>query len=572
MTRVDGAQGEGISLDNHELENVFEQRAEFLTSEELERWTRLTAREEGIVRKLMGAGAKLLVGPRGCGKSTLMRLAYFRLIRSGESIPVYVNYARSLALEPFFHSRSDAIKVFRQWVIAKVVVGVSEALTELGRDLSSDWAQAFEDASRFIKALEAGVEAPSLPVEWGAPSTLLERLEGLCNYISVPRAVLLLDDAAHAFSAEQQREFFEIFRELRSKFVAPKAAVYPGITSYSPNFHVGHEAEVIEAWLGVDDPAYLSSMRTLVDRRLPESLRSRLSDKEDIVDYLALAAFGLPRGFINMLSEVVGLEDESSSSRPRAVAPKVVEGHVESVIKVYSGLASKVPKLRNYVEAGDKAWRRLIEWLVRYNTTHGGARKATVVGIAEPIPQNLLRILHMMEYAGLVRDAGTASRGHMSFRRYQIHFGLIVSQNALVLGRNPSIKTVNDELLARDSQAIVRLRSASILTNEELAACTLSLLPCGNCGTPRAFPEQRFCMNCGAELRDGSVYLDLLRTPIDDLPLPRAKIDGISGHTSLKTVHDILMDDEAQELRRVPRIGPVWSKRIRTVAEEFVSV
>lgn len=79
-------------------------------------------------------------------------------------------------------------------------------------------------------------------------------------------------------------------------------------------------------------------------------------------------------------------------------------------------------------------------------------------------------------------------------------------------------------------------------------------------------------MKCGAELRDSSVYLDLLSTPVDELPLPKAKIDGIKARTSLRTVHDVLMDDEAQQLRTIPWVGPVWSKRIRTVAEEFVGV
>ncbi|MFL6586298.1 MAG: ATP-binding protein [Luteimonas sp.] len=524
------------------------------------------------MRKLMGAGAKLLVGPRGCGKSTLMRLAFFRLVQSRESLPVYVNYAKSLALEPFFHSRSDAIKVFRQWVLAKILVGLEESFREMRLATSPSWASAIESASRFVKSLESGAETSPLDSGWGAPSTFLEELEQLCRELNLPRVVLFLDDAAHAFSAEQQREFFEIFRELRSKSVAPKAAVYPGITSYSPNFHVGHEAEVIEAWLGVDDPAYLTSMRTLVDRRFPDDLKARLSDKEDVVDYLALAAFGLPRGFINMLSEVLGLEDDATSNRPRMIAPKVVESHVQSVLMIYSSLSSKVPKLKNYVDAGDLAWKRIREWITRHNATHGTNRKASIVGIAEPIPHNLERILHMMEYAGLLRDYGSSSRGPLSFRKYQIHFGSLISDNALSLGRSVSIKAVNDALMSRDSQALVRLRSGSILTESELQACTLSLLPCDNCSVPRSFPEQKFCMNCGAELRDGSVYLDLLRTPIASLPLPSAKIEGVIANTSLRTVHDILMDDEAQQLRKVPRIGPVWSKRIRTVAEEFVSV
>jgi hypothetical protein len=54
-----------------------------------------------------------------------------------------------------------------------------------------------------------------------------------------------MDDAAHAFSQKQQGEFFEVFRELRSRRVACKAAVYPGVTSYSPNMQVGHEAELL---------------------------------------------------------------------------------------------------------------------------------------------------------------------------------------------------------------------------------------------------------------------------------------------------------------------------------------
>ncbi|MGE4531589.1 MAG: ATP-binding protein [Acidithiobacillus sp.] len=559
-------------MEKNNFENVFEQRAEYLSVEELEGWTKLTSREEGVVKKLMGPGAKLLVGPRGCGKSTLMRLAYFRLIESKESIPVYVNYARSLALEPFFHSRSDAIKVFRKWVVAKVLAGLGSTYEELGEEPGFYWRDAIDGATKFIKSLEIGAEANEVTFSWEAPSSLLDALERLCKERGVPRVVLLLDDAAHAFSSEQQREFFEVFRELRSKSVAPKAAVYPGITSYSPNFHVGHEAEVIEAWLGVDDPAYIKNMRTLVERRLPDTLKARLVDKDDIIDYLALAAFGLPRGFINMLSEVIGLEDDVSSSRPRAIAPKVVEGHIQSVMKIYSSLASKVPRLKNYVSFGEKGWRRVIGWLQEHNSRHPAGRKASVVGIAEPIPHNLERILHMMEYAGLVRDSGSSSRGVMSFRRYQVHFAFLISENALALGRNPAIKAVNDALASRDSQAIVRLRSSSILNETELASCTLNLLPCAECGAPRAFPEQRFCMNCGKELRDGSVYLDLMKTPIDQLPLPKAKIEGIAKHTSLKTVHDILMDDEAQQLRKIPRVGAVWSKRIRTVADEFVSV
>jgi hypothetical protein len=78
-------------------------------------------------------------------------------------------------------------------------------------------------------------------------------------------------------------------------------------------------------------------------------------------------------------------------------------------------------------------------------------------------------------------------------------------------------------------------------------------------------------MKCGAELPDTSIYTELLKAPINKLPLTRNKLDGIRKHTRLKCIQDILTDDQ-QTLRNIPYVGPVWAARIRTYAEEFVSV
>lgn len=553
-----------------ELESVFEERAEFLSEEELERWTRLTAREQSLVKQLCGPGAKLLVGPRGCGKSTLLRTAYFSLLRSNEALPAYVNYSRSLALEPMFHSRSDAIPLFRQWVLAKIVSGVGASFRDKQAALPAGLSSLLGNAEQVIRLLELG-RPDAMASDELTPSQVQQLLEELGRETGQRRVVLLLDDAAHAFASEQQREFFEIFRELRSRLVAPKAAIYPGVTSFSPNFHVGHEASVLQAWYGVDDPGYLESMRTLVSRRLPAGLQQQLAEKDDLVDYFALAAFGLPRTFLNLVAHVV--ENASLEPRARQIAPKAVEMSIGATNKVFTSLGAKLPKLINYVALGASVQTRLVESLQRFNKLQSEKPKATVVAIEEPVSKNLERILHMLEYAGLVREVDSVSRGVKgTFRRYQVHYGLLIAENALLLGKSVSLKATSDALLVRDSHAFVRVKSTGLLTDSEDKGCTVNLLPCARCGTQRSLPDQRFCMKCGAELRDSSVYLDLLSTPVDELPLPKAKIDGIKARTSLRTVHDVLMDDEAQQLRTIPWVGPVWSKRIRTVAEEFVGV
>ena len=245
-----------LADDNKMLASIFEERAEHLSSEELNRWSAETPHDREVLAKLKGPGAKLLVGPRGSGKSTLLRKAYFSLTGSDGVLAEYVNFARSLALDPLFHKRADALQLFRQWVLYKIVDGMAVSFSDSGRAKPDALRTIAERGSRFIHDLETGV-APAAFSEMLAPSQLLFLLEGWTEAAGCRRCVLLLDDAAHAFSPEQQREFFEIFRSLRSRVVSAKAAVYPGITTYSPNFHVGHEAELVEAWYQPDSDEYL---------------------------------------------------------------------------------------------------------------------------------------------------------------------------------------------------------------------------------------------------------------------------------------------------------------------------
>ncbi|HID99083.1 MAG TPA: hypothetical protein EYP59_02185 [Thiotrichaceae bacterium] len=101
------------TIDNNAFnDNIFEERAENLSKQELMTWSVETAQDQNIIKKLQGTGTKLLSGPRGSGKSTLLRKAYFSLLDSGKILPVYVNYSQSLALEPLFHNHANALQIF----------------------------------------------------------------------------------------------------------------------------------------------------------------------------------------------------------------------------------------------------------------------------------------------------------------------------------------------------------------------------------------------------------------------------------------------------------------------------
>jgi ABC-type arginine transport system ATPase subunit len=554
------------------LANVFEERAEFLSRSDLTHWTQTTTSDRRILAKLKGPGAKLLTGPRGSGKSTLLRAAYFDLLDGGEVLPIYVNYSRSLALEPLFHHAANALQIFRQWVLMKIVVGARQAIAEAGLKVPVALAAAADNGEEFIDRLAIGLEPPNLETPL-SPGSLVKNLESWAQGAHRRRVVLLLDDAAHAFSPQQQREFFEIYRELRSSRVSAKAAVYPGITTYSPFMHVGHEAELIEAWYRPDSDDYLSTMRKLIERRLPASLVQRLQGRDELVDYLALASFGLPRGFLVMLSQVLGVEEDEATTATRKSADLAITAHAATLRGIFESLADKMPRYKRFVDVGSELERATTRALARFNRQQVQTKKAVVVGIADPLGPELSKVLEMLEYAGVLRKVGTVSRGVKGvFHRYELHYALVIQENALSLGRSVSTMAIVEALRSRDSHAFVRARGTTLLGEGFENRCTLDLAPCQFCGTPRVSDAAQFCMACGRPLTEVSIYEELLKTPIERLPLTEKKLNGLKKHTEIRTVGDILLDDESKQIRRVPYVGPIWSARIHRYAEEFVSV
>lgn len=554
------------------LANVFEERAEFLSRGDLKQWTEITPDSKKVLAKLKAPGAKLLTGPRGSGKSTLLRAAYFDLLDGEQVLPVYVNYARSLALEPLFHHNANALAVFRQWVLMKIVSETAAAFRELDEELPVDLSEMSSAAAGYVEALAVGGEPPALE-RAVSPARTIQLLEGWAAAIGRKRVVLLLDDAAHAFSSQQQREFFEIFREIRSSKVAPKAAVYPGITSYSPFMHVGHEAELIEAWSRPDSDDYLRTMRALVDRRLPAALVARLEGREELIDLLALASFGLPRGFLVMLSQLLGVEEDEEATPSRRGADAAVAAQASAVRGIFSSLADKMPRYKRFVEVGSELERAMAQGLRTFNRQRKSSAKGVVVGLADPLGSELSKVLEMLEYAGVVRNAGSVSRGVKGvFHRYELHYALVVVENALSLGKSASTTATVDALRTRDAHAFMRTRGSALLGADFADRCMLDLAPCQFCGTPRTSDVAQFCMKCGRPLSDASIYEELLKAPIERLPLTTKKLAGLRECTAIRTVGDILLDDESKEIRSVPYVGAIWAARIHNYAEEFVSV
>ena len=294
---------------------------------------------------------------------------------------------------------------------------------------------------------------------------------------------------------------------LRSRTLAAKAAVYPGVTSYSPNFHVGHEAEVIEAWFRPENDDYLPTMREIFDRRIPGALKDRLRNRQELVDYLALASFGLPRGYLVMLSQLLGVEEDDSRAPSRQLADRAISDHADSVRNIFLSLAGKLPRYKRFVEVGSEVESGAAKAIQGWNANKSVKDKTVTVAFQEPVGPELSRVLAMLEYAGIFRDAHNVSRGVKGvFHRYTLHYSIIIDSNALSLGRSPGLSDAVRALTTRDAHAFVRVSPSRLLGSNFATRCTLDLAPCQNCGAPRVSEDAKFCMRCGRELSDVSIY------------------------------------------------------------------
>ncbi|MNC59775.1 hypothetical protein D3C75_1096060 [compost metagenome] len=95
--------------------------------------------------------------------------------------------------------------------------------------------------------------------------------------------------------------------------------------------------------------------------------------------------------------------------------------------------------------------------------------------------------------------------------------------------------------------------------------------PCNICKTPRVSENAKFCSNCGAVLKEASVFENIINQDINVLPITKARAENIKKHSNIRTVKDILMDHDNSELQSVAMIGPHWCQRIKSYAEEVIA-
>lgn len=566
------------SRDELPFEVNFIEQAEYIDTDSFAELTIEHPEEESILRKLMGGGAKLLIGPRGCGKSTLMLKAFHQMLNSSvlQVLPVYVNFKLALKIEPLYSKGANAPFWFKGWLTLKVIEALRKTLEKID---NINLPESFPKQDFIAKALtkiEAGATEDAEIDHFSIPF-LQQAIDDILGRNGINRCVLLIDDAAHAFSEKQQEDFFDFFRAVKSKSISPKAAVYPGITSHSPSFQVGHDAEQIDVWVRPSGEDYEAFMLELARKRFEGTQINLVDENRDDIAFLAYCSFGIPRAFLGMLRAIYNSPESyfnADGSLSKVKILSLSRSGKEMSHRVYSSLEAKLPSLKSYVENGEFIYRILLDSVKEFNAGKERSEQTMQFGIRSPLDPNLDKVVSFYQYAGLIMSIGNFSRGENGiFSVYELHIGDLVTDNAIVSRRTKSISLFLEVLRAKKHQAWPRTFSNKILEAAKLTGSDfkISLPQCQVCGSERPTPEAHFCSNCGARLKSSSAYEHLADQEIAVLDISSAMKERIKRHSQIRRVRDILIDSSREQLMSIKYIKKARAVKIVGAAEEHVS-
>ena len=555
---------------------IFTEQAEYLSVKAFTDWSTSVHNEAIIIRKLSQSGAKLITGPRGCGKTTLLLKVYNNLIQNSDlsTLPIYVNFKSSLKLEPLYKTNPNAAFWFNQWLLYKVFQGLYTSIVEFKIDISAS-KPLLNSVEKAINNLELGKIDSSDQTN----TTISELIDVINSYLEKTkksRCVILLDDAGHAFSSEQQHDFFEFFREIKTKTISPKAAVYPGVTSYSSSFHIGHDAEEIDVWLKPNSEGYLNFMHSLLKTRLGNDAYVQLSSNISLLNIICFASYGIPRALLNMIAEFNEESDDIKSLNLKLTAKGVlaaIKNNYNNTYSIFDTLRIKLPMYSNFIATGSNVYENCLRIIKEFNKRNTVLKQSSIIAIKRPISSEMNKVIGFFQYAGLISSHGISNRGGKGvYELYELHYSAIIDRNAFFSSRGINFENYCEAFENRPNHHYPRHTENGILQALDTSKMfALALPPCPVCNTPRLSEESKFCSNCGAKLKNISIFESIVSQGIENLPITQNRSQTIKANSKISSIKDILMDTDNRQLFKVPQIGPYWANRIKTYAEEFIA-
>jgi hypothetical protein len=275
-------------------------------------------------------------------------------------LPVYMSFVKSSLIHT-----SDP-QQFQHWMLAKVCSRVLRVLRNKGLVLPTNAAVSLltggsqlQQEPSALEALEHAYEnSYKTPGSTIDPSMVPEiddfkdSIEDICRQHRISRLCLLFDEAIHIFLPEQQRQFFTVFRDLRSPFIGCNAAVYPGVTSYGSVFELTHDATLRRLERDILAPNYVENMKDIVLRQAASdtSLVSAINRNGANFAVLAYCVSGNPRLLLKTVQKCPNLKTGEVNDLVKEFYRSTIWAEHSGLAESYAGHAALIEWGRNFVE------------------------------------------------------------------------------------------------------------------------------------------------------------------------------------------------------------------------------
>jgi len=504
-----------------------------------------TAKDRQIVDELKGRNPIILVGSRGVGKSFLLRVAQKELMDSFESdrvFPVYISFVRSSLLQ------SSDPDQFKNWMLARICSSVMRGLEKAGLLgglpksiglLVGSGAVSLGGQTKveeIAEAYEASWKSPQIAVSAaGLPNLddFKEALEDLAETLKISRFALFFDEAAHIFLPEQQRQFFTLFRDLRSHCITCNAAVYPGVTAFGETFQPVHDATMLTIDRDILSSDYVENMREIVQKQADSGLLVQIAQNGKNFSILAYAATGNPRLLLKTIARCPKINSQQVNETIREFYRTEIWSEHSTLSEKYSGHKALIDWGREFIE------NQVLPELKLKNEQYLHLDKATSAffWIHRDAPEAVKEALRVLAYTGVVVEHAVgikASRAEIG-KRYLANLGCLFALE--VAPASTSFEIAKELTPKRMTEYGSNHQSFKKLTDQAALGANHSI-----------------ALALTAQLDRPASVLDLTPWQLEKL-----------GELKLLTVRDVLNASE-EKLKEANYVGDVRARRMRNAA------
>lgn len=423
--------------------NEFFFRTEDIKLEHIQDFFVETAQDREVINALKNRNPMILIGSRGVGKSFLLKITQKELLDNFEKdriFPVYISFIKSSLLQT-----NDKFQ-FMNWMLAKICTSILTSLSKYGiftkapqeNLLQGQNGSLFtkkEDIEHLIEQYEESWKMPNSNIDSRykieSLDVLKESIESLAGSLGIERFALLIDEAAHIFLPEQQRQFFTLFRDLRSPYITCNAAVYPGVTSYGETFQPVHDATVLSIDRNILDKDYVNKMRDIIETQANSSLSKNISQHKENFAILAYAATGNPRLLLKTVARAPRMNSKEVNEVIKEFYRTEIWSEHSTLVEKYTGHQLLIDWGRNFLENNV-----LLTLKDRNNSTlaeEENKYSSAFFWIQRESPEAVQEAIRILTYTGIVIENASgikAVRDEIG-NRYTVNLGCLFALEAM---------------------------------------------------------------------------------------------------------------------------------------------